>query len=276
MKKYAICFGINNYPAPINPLRGCINDAKNVAKYLKDVHNFDDIRLLFDSDCTIATISKHLNDIINQLKPGDIFVWQNSSHGTSIIDKSDETGYDQAIVLYDHIFTDKEFRVFLDRIPKDVNTTLWVDSCFSGTVNRALFSRILGKPTKHSFKEPRFYPLNMIENNITHMNEIPLRSRFGIPIEAEIEAFKNNVEELNFNEVLLSACKADESSLDVFIDGENCGAFTYYALKILKENSIINYNQFHKKIKKFLPSRNYNQSPMTEGMKKNLAKIMFS
>ena len=63
--------------------------------------------------------------------------------------------------------------------------------------------------------------------------------------------------------VVLSGCAENETSCDALINGVYNGAFTYFAMHTLLPD--MTYKTWHQKIREFLPSRDFDQSPTIEG-----------
>ena len=88
MKKVAVCIGLNQYPDPRNNLRGCVNDALDLADYLKNVQGVTDITVLTDSKVKVSKASQFIINKIKECSSGDHFILTNSSHGSSVPDKN--------------------------------------------------------------------------------------------------------------------------------------------------------------------------------------------
>ena len=142
--------GINAYPDA--PLRGCINDVQQMKGLLKQYYGFQDegIKLLLDGDATAAGIKAGLGWLAEGGAEADaVRVFHYSGHGSYVADKNGDEpdGRDECLVPVDYksvgFIIDDVLKTFYDRIPKEGNLTLVMDSCHSGTVNRAPFEDIL-------------------------------------------------------------------------------------------------------------------------------------
>ena len=78
------------------------------------------------------------------------------------------------------------------------------------------------------------------------------------------------------NHILISGCSNTEVSYDAQFEGNFYGAMSYFATRILKENSNLTYSEFHKKLREKLPNSQYPQSPQLEGNARNKARLVFS
>jgi metacaspase-1 len=249
MSKKALCVGIN-YEGSGNDLKGCIHDANAWAELLVDHFDFPkpDVKLLLETQATKTNIIAGLKALLAGAKRGDVLVFQNSSHGTYVVDQgSDELDrYDEAICPYDfkrNLILDDEMREIFSGLPARVQLTVILDSCHSGTGTREVFS-----PTR----KPRFL-------DPTEFGGAALKN----PEKAKIAA---KLPQARMKEILLSGCKSTEYSYDAQIGGAFNGAMTYYAIDIIKKaNYKIAYLDLATKLNSVLKAEGFNQQPQLEG-----------
>jgi hypothetical protein len=123
------------------------------------------------------------------------------------------------------------------------------DSCFSGTVTRAgvcMGLMDIKHPTKNRFFDPGLPP-RTIKN----------------------KAFSNE----NMNHILISGCTDHEYSNDAYINSKYAGAFTFFAVMALEIG--MTYKQWFDEIRKYLPSKDFNQSPQLEGPERLINRKVF-
>jgi hypothetical protein len=125
---------------------------------------------------------------------------------------------------------------------------LLMDCCFSGTITRFLNSP--KHPTKNRFFDPQLPPRPVV-------NKILSQSTYD----------KNNW-------IVISGCGEKQTSADAYINKRYNGAFTYYALKALTPD--MSYLQWFNKIREYLPSAQFEQSPELEGSSILLNRVVFS
>jgi hypothetical protein len=257
--KIALCVGLNNYPNPANTLRGCVNDANDWAALLKNIYNFNEIYTIFNQDATL----KNVTDTISKLlaKTPDIFVMTNSSHGTSLPDTSgtEPDGRSEAICLYDGFLMDYNFRTILAQASAKTNVTIVSDSCHSAGVTREFLS-VMNDMTFYS--KPRYMPPEDNQEAL-HLASLPLARAIFEP-------------EDGMKEVLLAACKSDQYSFDTEFNDRPNGAFSYFAIQMLKSNPTVTYADFVNKMNQYLPSSNYPQCPVVQCSPLMEQKIIFS
>lgn len=254
--KKALCVGINDYPGSGNDLRGCVNDANAWAALLRDNFDFasDDIKILLDAQATKQNILNGLRNLISNAEAGDILVYTNSSHGTYVADNSNDEEYDEAVCAYDENILDDEFRELLQTLPVDVQLTVILDNCHSGT----------GSRTPNPLDKKRFMK----------------PGERGLP---ELTDFENaaprasGLSEEEMNEILLSGCQANEVSWDVKIGNTFHGAMTYCAIQAIKEADFqITYEELQHRLQQILDNGNYDQHPQLEGKASKKQRQIFS
>jgi len=238
MKK-AVCIGINDYPGYYNDLYGCVNDAKNWAELLEGL-GFS-VEIILDNDATKDNVLYLLKDLVEASFPEDILVFTYSGHGTQIIDFSGDEldGYDEALYVYDGAISDDKIKECLEKLNHKCVFVAIIDSCFSGTVTRVL--------SKNG--NPKFLLTE------TRIRKTPVKKLFK--------------SEEGMKEILLSGCSDTEYSYDAFIDGKECGAFSYYALKVINEDIYRTYDEFYDRLREYLPNGDYPQTPQLEANTEN-------
>jgi hypothetical protein len=267
MKKISLSIGINNYPESSNDLNGCVNDANDWQDLLKSKFDFQNNTLLLDEQATKHNVLNNLQKLISNLGDGDVGVFTFSGHGTWVYDNdSDEAdNRDEAICAYDENILDDDIRKILLTLNPKARLTIISDSCHSGTVTRKMLSRqaLLRSKSIEAFAIdgfenidsnsliPRYMPPKNSSDAIKTLT-LPIRKRFLYP-------------ESNMSELLLTGCNATEYSYDAYINNRFNGAFTAFAIGIIKSNPNLTYKELHNEIRTILPNNRYPQSPQLEG-----------
>lgn len=244
MKK-ALCVGINDYAGFVNDLKGCVNDANDWGNILENAGFAVD--KVLDAQAAKSTVLSKFDNLITSAKPGDEIVFTYSGHGTSVADRSGDEidGYDEALVLHDGIVLDDELRAILQKADPNAHITVISDSCFSGTVTRALIS---------DTAKPRYVKTDDIPPTAT------LKKKF--------------LEDADMLELLISGCTDSEYSYDAEINGRWNGAMTAYAVSEMRAGQT--YNEFYVKLRQHLPSDDYPQTPQLEGSDVNKNRPVFA
>ncbi|MBN2088609.1 caspase family protein [candidate division KSB1 bacterium] len=244
MKK-AFCVGINDYPGTSNDLKGCVNDATDWAAILE--YSGFEVEKITNSQATRQKILSTLDSLVTNAVAGDEIVFTYSGHGTSVydVDGDEPDEYDEALYVYDGLLLDDELRAIFQKVKPGVHVAVISDSCFSGTVTRALI-------TDNS--KPRYIK--------TH----------DIPPTAKLK--RRLLVEEDMIEILLSGCSNSEYSYDAYLDGRWNGALTSYATSVIRKGQT--YKEFYQKVRDLLPSGQYPQTPQLEGSEANKNRVVFA
>lgn len=267
MAKVALCIGINDYPGTGLDLQGCVNDAEDWASVL-DGKGFT-VSQLLDGAATKTAMRDAMEALIAGAGSGDSLVITFSGHGTYAPDDDDDEEadrLDEALCPYDirtagPLIDDEIHAIFAARKP-GVKLVLISDSCHSGTVTRAAPS----DPDAEAAR-PRFMPVG----NWLPESALP-RTRGGqvapsIPATSGESPFRGSLLKQE-GDLLLAGCAEGPNnfSYDARIAGRFNGAFTRYALKTLASlPPEATYADWHKAIRRYLPSASYPQSPQIFG-----------
>ncbi len=252
MSKKALCIGINDYPGTANDLAGCVNDANDWAAELAE-RGFT-VTSMLDKKATHAAMTKAIGGLVKDAKKGDTVVITYSGHGTWVPDSSGDEpdGRDEGLCPWDitsagPLLDDDIGRLFGKRAA-GVRILLISDSCHSGSVTRGDDSDL-----DPGAARARFMPLEA-----------------WLPA-AELPATANRPPSLvsglrrSGGDLLLAGCMDTQYSWDTSFRGRPNGAFTYYALKALRENKPANYVAWFNAIRTYLPTTRLPQDPQVLG-----------
>jgi hypothetical protein len=245
--KRALCVGINKYLQPGNDLRGCRNDAFDMAAFFEIELGIprENIVILLDRAATKANITAEYERLKYGAEEGDYLAYAHSSHGTQQFDlDGDEPDlYDEALCCYDTmtlgqdwhpdtVILDDERHKFHASLPEGVLFEAWIDTCHSG-------------------------------DGLRNMGLSYDRARLMLPRHDLLPAQRRRIygNRDNLNVVLWAACAADQLSADAFIDGKWCGAFTNAFLSIYKE---VGRSLLLARVRTRLRNAGYNQVPQLE------------
>ena len=263
VSRNSLHIGINNYPGTANDLRGCVNDANNWEKFLREDFCFNTSKLL-DSKATHKNVVREMKKLIKETKSGGHAVITFSGHGTNVKDQNgdEQDKRDEALCLYGSgsggLLIDDELREIFSQLPKDVSLTFISDCCHSGTITRSFLSIMDGEDSPR----PRFLPPSDDEENF-EMAPKSVSRKLMHP-------------QGDMNEILISGCQPHEFSYDAKISGTFQGAMSANAIAVIKENPNCTYDEFYKKLRKRLPTRRFPQTPQLEGSSENRSKKLFS
>lgn len=252
----ALLVGINAYPTC--PLKGCLNDISDMAKFLNAKCNFamDDIRLLADSRATKKGIIDRLGWLLNGLHKGDRVLFHYSGHGVQLPTRNPQgevDGLDEAICPYDfdwtdeHTIRDKEFNQIFSSIPEGVDFVWVSDSCHSGDLSKEMLKQ------------------NFTNKTIEPPIDIDWRLQTAKSKKIESVGFIKTAQKLNL--ALISGCKSNQTSADAIFGKRYNGALTFFLLAELnKSNGLINpLTTVVKEVNSLLKKEGYDQRPQLEG-----------
>jgi metacaspase-1 len=241
-QKIAFLVAINNYPGTINDLEGCLNDQKDMRRFLEKLgYTF---LLLKDEQATVNNVKAELTKLISTLNEGDKLIFHYSGHGTQIKDKNgDEAdGYDEALYLYDGALIDDDLGQILMNTPEGANVLCLFDSCFSGTVTREV----------NEEKRIKFVKTDEIRPHFRRSHKI--------------------VTEKDMKWAVISGCSENQTSADAIFHGRPNGAFTYFLLKSFKSGTTI--KEWLNNIRTLLPNKDYDQVPTLEGAESIINQVL--
>lgn len=233
-----------NYVGTSAELRGCLNDLDNVRRNILPLLNVFSGNLiqLINEKYTAKACRKYLEWGLNETKEGDIFIFNHSGHGTTIIDRNNDEsdGYDEGIcpndILADinkNLITDDELHIWLKKFPKNCLVILLIDACHSGTMTRSF----------------DILPKRIINPSLIYQN---LGEKITSVVSDEIQA----------NVVLFPGCKEDQTSADAYIGGKFQGAMTYFFIEVLKSyNGNITNKKLVEETARLLKKNKFTQEP---------------
>src|SRR5437016_12008531 len=150
MADKALLLGINNYKK-VNGLNGCASDVDNMRRLLTEQFQFrpENVKVLLDQNVVKKDVKKQMNWLFDDAQPGDRVVFHFSGHGsyTADLDGDEDDGQDELICLYDMDFNDAETYLLDDelhawtkKLPEEVERTVVLDRCHSGTGTRLMMA----------------------------------------------------------------------------------------------------------------------------------------
>ncbi|KAG2030795.1 caspase domain-containing protein [Suillus americanus] len=239
-RKKALCIGIN-YKGQRRELRGCINDAHSVKRFLTSnwgYKNGDIVMLIDDTDNlrqmpTKQNILDAMRWLVKDAHPHDALFFHYSGHGGQIPDKDgDEVdGLDEVIYPVDYkkagfIVDDQMHRIMVKSLPTGCRLTAIFDSCHSGTALDLPYIYHSNGRLKGSSTTPRFQAEKATGADV----------------------------------ISFSGCRDDQSSADTTQGGMAVGAMSYAFVKSLTRNPVQSYQELLKSVRDIL-KQNYQQKP---------------
>ncbi|KJA15538.1 hypothetical protein HYPSUDRAFT_149011 [Hypholoma sublateritium FD-334 SS-4] len=244
-RRKAVCIGVN-YLGQQHELRGCINDAKHVRRFLIDHGGYRsrDIYLLTDDATdpqflpTRSNMLKAMRWLVKDARQNDALFFHYSGHGGQTRDRDGDEidGFDEVIYPMDfkttgHIVDDELHDIMVKRLPQGCRLTNFPKACHSGTV--------LGMWRVHYSSHGRLKGMHISANHW------------------EKKATAADV-------ISWSGCLDDQTSADTFQEGMPVGAMSYHILicgmKMIENRPEQTYQEFLSSLRKILNPR-YSQKP---------------
>ena len=267
MTKKALLCGVNKYQIPGADLRGCVNDVEEMAAVLMDLYRFEeaDITILTDAQATTAGIQLGLQDLVADAASGDVLYFHFSGHGSNVPDTNGDEADERDEILCPHDLDwaapllDDWVRTQLNHIPEGVSLTFVSDCCHSGTITRAIMA-----PDITTTRE-RYLPCPLdlwaAESNRELRGEFPRGRR-----PRESAAASTDIKDVDLTEMLLTGCRADQTSADAFLDGDFYGALSHALIASLRDaDGDITYRNLHTQVLERLHDGGFRQTPQLEG-----------
>ena len=256
---YALLVGINDYPANVGRLNGCLNDVDHFHDYLTGRFQRDrlHVEVLKNSQATRAAIISQFRSHLAKATTDDVVVFQYSGHGArwksaKAFKSFYPEGMDEGLVCIDsrepggYDLADKELAVLIAELAKNApHIAVILDCCHSGSATRCAddFSQLRARQT-HERADER-------------------------PLESYLDGYYSQLlkrgERLEIppgQHIALTACDRTQKALE---SHEQTGVFTSTILEVLKKaKSELAYAELFVRCRAMVRRRAFNQVPQFE------------
>ncbi|KAF8250126.1 hypothetical protein K440DRAFT_619559 [Wilcoxina mikolae CBS 423.85] len=279
-KRKALLIGIN-YFGQKGQLRGCINDVKNMSRFLHERFNYkwDDMVILTDdqqhpkSQPSKQNILTAMHWLVKDAQPNDSLFFHYSGHGgqTKDLDGDESDGYDETIYPSDfrftgHIVDDEMHRIMVQPLKPGVRLTAIFDSCHSGSALDLpyLYSTSGKQKEPNLAKEAGLGLFGALQAYSKGDLGAVASSAFGIAKRlttgrnAEEKAMRTKTSPADV--IQWSGSKDSQTSADATEGGQATGAMSYAFIKALSKNPQQSYAQLLNSIRDELAAK-YSQKP---------------
>jgi hypothetical protein len=266
MAKRAVLIGVNRYRIPGADLRGCVNDVINLQKVLTQHYGFSkaDIRTLTDLKATQKAMQSAIAQLIRGGRRGDVLLVHFSGHGSNVPDNDGDEADSRDEILcptdldWKKPFRDDWLRKTFDSMRAGVSLTVITDCCHSGTITRAV------QPPDAKIKE-RYLPSPWDLVACESGRKLRGTRQSGLHKASLAARRTRDIVPAELPEVLISGCRADQTSADAFIGGSFNGALTFnLAAAINEAKGRLTYKQLHEATIAKLKRGRYAQVPQLE------------
>lgn len=270
---YVLLVGIDNYPAPVSPLRGCINDVIAIKKYLLERVQTEGwnlhLKILKDEEATREAIIDNFRQHLCQADSNDVALFYYSGHGSQEPAPPEFWDFqperlNETLVCYNSRLeegcdlADKELAKLISEVAqKNPHITLILDCCHSGSGTRDPLSE------------------TAVRQYTADMRQRPL-DRFLISPQ-DIQNFRpsENFRSLDRQAsgwnlpggkyILFASCQNSETAKEYQVDGEHRGAFCYFLTQTLQQTQgNLTYQDLFKRTNALVRSKIKQQSPQLE------------
>jgi hypothetical protein len=295
-KKKALCIGIN-YFRQNGELKGCINDAQAIQRFLCAQYGYkqEDMVMLTDDakdsrkQPTKANIIQAMHWLVNGARSNDSLFFHYSGHGgqTEDLDGDEDDGFDEVIYPVDfntngHIVDDLMHDILVKSLPPGCRLTAIFDSCHSGSA--------LDLPyvysTEGKVKEPNLaaeagqgvlsavssYARGDMSGVLSSgMNLFKTATGNSHKADKQAKATKTSPADV----ISWSGCKDSQTSADTEEAGTATGAMSYAFMTALCQNKQQSYQQLLQSLRGILKAK-YSQKPQLSSSHPMDTSIMFT
>ncbi|KAJ8521737.1 hypothetical protein ONZ45_g1645 [Pleurotus djamor] len=273
-KKKALSIGIN-YFGQDGQLGGCINDVKNITRFIQSQFGYrqEDIVILTDDvddhrrKPTRENILRAMQWLVRDAQPNDSLFFHYSGHGgqTKDVDGDEEDGHDEVIYPVDfqengQITDDEMHDIMVKPLPPGCRLTAIYDSCHSGSA--------LDLPyiysTEGKIKEPNL-AADVGQGLLSAVSSYA-RGDMGGVLSSAMGMFQSVTKSTKADKISKatrtspadviswSGCKDNQTSADTQEAGEATGAMSFAFVSSLRENPEQSYQQLLNSVSFFVVS----------------------
>ncbi|KAB8315521.1 caspase family protein [Tolypothrix campylonemoides VB511288] len=266
---YALLVGIDNYPAPVSPLKGCINDVIAIEEYLRSRVKTEGwnlhLKTLKDEQATRQAIIDNFRSSLCQANSNDVALFYYSGHGSREPAPPEfwhlqPNRLNETLVCYESRLpggwdlADKELAKLISEVAqKNPHITLIFDCCHSGS------------GTRDPFQE------TAVREYATDERSRPLDSFIFSPQEIQ-NLISSDKQTSGWNlprgqHILFASCQDSETAKEYRADGEHRGAFCYFLTQTLQQTQgNLTYRDLFKRTNALVRSKIKQQSPQLEAI----------
>lgn len=269
---YALLVGINDYPAPVPKLRGCVNDIARVEAFLTTrldpkAHALKLLKLT-NQQATRQAVIDGFRQHLGRAAANDVVLFYFAGHGAQEavpfeMQRTEPDGRSETLVCYDsrsadsRDLTDKELAHLIGEVAEHTPHILVVlDCCHSGSGTRNAANTYAVRSAPPDMRPRALSSLLFAENAAPPDVLSGQRTRSLRQVEVKIKHGRH---------VLFSACHEREEAHELTAEGEARGAFSYYLLHALSNaNSFPSYRDLFKRAEAAVRGRFTRQTPQLE------------
>ena len=257
----AMTIGLNrvgpHYGGGAPPLRGCVNDARDIHTIAR-LQKFECMAPLLDEQATSSAVMQGIRQAAKELKSGDIFLIQFSGHGAQIPDTNGDEpdGKDETWCLYDRMLIDDELARLWAEFAEGVRILMLSDSCHSGSVARG--NTYMAAVEQGEDKEARGDAgidekpvFRFMPDDVVRQTYQKHKDEYNAIVDALPRSRGSDDEGIKASVLLISGCQDNQFSGDL----SSNGLFTMRLKQVWGNGKFKgNYRAFHSQIVSGMPS----------------------
>lgn len=268
---YALLVGIDNYPPPVSPLKGSINDVLAVAGYLRERVTQDGyklhIQMLVERQATRQAIIDGFREHLCQASSNDVALFYYSGHGSQEESPPEfwhlePDRLDETLVCWDSRLengwdlADKELAQLIAEVAeKNPHIVAILDCCHSGSGTR---NDLQDTTVRWVPSSGRKRPLNSFIFSLEEANNLYASRN---PEQNPSDWFVLPKGEY----ILLAACRDNEEAREYYGNNQYRGVFSYFLMDTLgRTNGNLTYRDLFKRTNALVRSKVTAQSPQLE------------
>ena len=270
---YALLVGIDNYPPAVNPLAGCINDIRRFEQLLHERGNGDEVcfeqLVLTDAGATRQAMIDGFRTHLGQAGPSDVALFYYSGHGSQQPSPPEywhlePDHLDETLVCYDSRLpgkwdlADKELAQLVAEVAENgPHVVVILDCCHSGSGTREFQMPEEGVRIRRVPTDVRQRPFASFIVGQQQAAMFQPTARGGG--QAGWYTLPSG------RHVVLSACNSEEEAKELYLGGEQRGAFSYYLMDTLQRTGeSLSYRDLFKRVNAQVRLQIAAQSPQME------------
>ncbi|MEO7448473.1 MAG: caspase family protein [Humibacillus sp.] len=236
---YTLLVGIDDYPSPVPPLSGCVNDVRAFAEILTGRVAAEDLSLvvLTDADATRSAVTTGFATHLGAAQAGDVALFYYSGHGAQQaapeeLWQLEPDHEDETLVLVDSRsasgwdLADKELAVLIAQVAHTgCHVLVVLDCCHSGDGTRDV-----GEVVRQAPRDPRPRPLHTFLDGSLELASAAAAAATATPgrpvTRAVDQAPRARWSPPTGRHVLLAACRPSEKAKEVTVLGRHRGALS--------------------------------------------------
>jgi hypothetical protein len=270
---YGLLVGIDDYQHPVPPLRGCVNDIDAIESWLRARVSGDgtalDLVALRNREATRDAVIRGFREHLAQAGPLDVALFYYSGHGSQEeappeFWSVEPDHLDETLVLYDsrqpehYDLADKELAKLIAEVAAtEPHILVVLDCCHSGSGTRADVED--GTAIRRAPLDTRVRPLETFLFARDEAADLAVTTRDAGAARSDWFTLPNA------RHVLLSGCRASETSKEVRYEGQHRGALSVGLQQGLERaGEVLSYQDLHRWALADVRNRVAQQTPQLE------------